>query len=282
MKFSGPLRRWADGSPHLGIFLRRVQRAVRQHRYGKDRIANVAMLHAGRCGSSVLSDLLKQHPGFRWVDEPFEGMIPAYYRTGAKNRARHVIGNRMWQARSRYFGFDSKYMPEQHLNPDLANTTPEGYVDLLEELGFTHFVLLDRSNQLRRAVSTAIGSKTGVWNTFGAPHGRTAVHIDITRFHSYGLYTPLTEWLASLEATYSTLRKRLQGRRLLELTYEDDVERDPTIGYQRVCDLLGIAPHPVQVRLKKMNPYPVHELIENYDEVAQALSGTPYEWMLTA
>lgn len=32
----------------------------------------------------------------------------------------------------------------------------------------------------------------------------------------------------------------------------------------------------------KMNPEGLHELVGNYDELAQALQGTRHEWMLTS
>jgi hypothetical protein len=282
MRLPRALRTWADDSPVVGIFLRRVQRTLRRARHAPHRLANVAMLHAGRCGSSVLADLLKQHPGFHWADEPFEAMIPAYYKMGAQHRAREVIGNRMYQTARPYFGFDSKYLPEQHLAPALADKTPEDYITLLDELGFTHYILLDRKNQLRRAISTAIGLKTGAWNATEAPKSRTTARIDPQRFVSYGREMPLVGFLDALESTYARLRVRLAGHRVLELTYEDDVEADPASGYRKVCAFLGITPVDVQVRMKKLNPHPVPSLVENYDELAAALRGTKYAWMLEA
>lgn len=257
---------------------RRVHTALRR----RNRVANIAMLHAGRCGSSVLADLLGQHPGFRWVGEPFENMLPAYYRMDARRRAEAVIGNSLYFRDCRYYGFDSKYLPEQHLHPDLANKTPAEYVALLDRLGFTHYILLDRRNHLRRAISLAIGTQTRLWNTDRSPPREARARIDPGRFTSYGREMPLERYFESLEERHGEFRRLLQGHRLLELTYEDDIERDPRTAYHKTCAFLGIAPVPVEVRLQRLNRRPARELVENFDELERALRGTRYAWMLDA
>lgn len=273
-------KEWADNSTGLGIACRRIQREIRTQAYRRYRKGNVAMLHAGRCGSSVLADLLNQRPDFRWRGEPFEDMIPAYYHMAAKNRADHVIGNCMYEENISYFGFDSKYLPEQHLRPELANKTPVEYISLLEKLGFTHYILLDRKNHLRRAISTAIGANTGIWNSFEPIKNKSTVHLDPERFMSYGKEMSLLSFFDSLDDTYSILKNRLRGCKLLELNYETDIQNDPQISYRKTCGFLEIEPVNVNVRLNKMNPHPVRELVENYGEVAATLTGTKYEWML--
>src|SRR5688572_28775150 len=103
-------RDWSRNSTGLGLYARQVRTEYRRMRSRK-RVGNIAMLHAGRCGSSVLADLLNQHPDIRWGGEPFENMLPAYYRMNAKKRAYHVIKNSMYAGDIRYYGFDSKYLP---------------------------------------------------------------------------------------------------------------------------------------------------------------------------
>lgn len=76
------------------------------------------------------------------------------------------------------------------------------------------------------------------------------------------------------------MERSLGGRNVLRLTYEEDVERDPRVGYRRICSFLEIKPHDVPVRLGRTNPFTLGELIENFDEVRQALDGSQYGWML--
>ena len=273
-------RHWADHSTGTGMLARSVRRVALRLAHGGYRVGNIAMLHAGRCGSSVLADLLNQHPDVRWANEPFEGMKPAYYRMNSEHRAYHVIANRMYAQKAKYFGFDSKYLPEQHLRPELANKTPEEYIRLLKRLGFGHFVLLDRRNHLRRAVSVAIGTRDGQWNSFKAVGATSPVRLDPERFISYGASMPLLDYFRSLETTYEGLKACLAGSRVLELTYEDDIQGGPHLGYWKCCDFVGMPRAPVDVRLKKLNERPVSGLIENFSDVVATLYGTPYEWML--
>lgn len=274
-------RHWADHSTGLGMVARRLRRRVHEFANKKVRVGNIAMLHAGRCGSTVLADLLNQHPDVRWANEPFESMKPAYYRMNPAGRARQVIADRLYREKTRFFGFDSKYLPEQHLRPELANKSPEAYVTLLEELGFRYFILLDRKNHLRRAVSVAVGDRTGQWNTSNAAEVRKArVRLDPLRFLSYGKEMPLLTYFENLDNTYAALKRRLAGQRLLELVYEEDIQRDPGVAYRKACQFIGVEPQPVRVRMQKINPEPLHALVENLDEVAAYLRGTPYEWML--
>lgn len=285
MSISGTLRSmfrtWAKNSTGLGVLARQVRSTIYKHTRRKHRLGNIAMLHAGRCGSSVLADLLNQHPDVRWAGELFENMLPAYYRMHSGKRAYHVIANSMYERKDKHYGFDSKYLPEQQLRPELANKTPDEYVALLEKLGFNYFILLNRRNHLRRAVSVAIGSKTGQWNTFHAHDvKKTTARLDPERFISYGKEMTLKNYFRSLDETYATLKKRLNGNNLLELSYEDDIQKDPQIAYQKTCHFLDIEPEPVTVRLQKINPQPISRLVENFEEVALSLKGTEYEWML--
>lgn len=273
-------KHWARNNTNIGIFVRRARRVFHTLANKQHRLGNVAMLHAGRCGSSVLADLLGQHPLFRWSNEPFESMIPAYRNMNPNSRASHLLGNLIYLQNTPYFGFDSKYLPEQHLNPDYANKSISEYIALLDSLGFNYFILLNRKNHLRRAVSTAIGQKNGLWNSTNAPRKSTTVHLNAERFVSYGKQMSLVDFFRSLDEAYTRLLGCLKNHSVLELTYEQDIQNDPKAAYLRTCDFLSLEPAPVDVRLKRMNPKPIGALIENFDEIYTLLSGTEYAWML--
>lgn len=269
----------ANNSVWLGLPARRLRRWVHVARNKSFRRGNLVMLHAGRCGSSVLADMLNQHPEMRWANEPFEVMTPAYRAMPARHRAAELLADRMYRQRIPYFGFDMKYLPEQHMRREMANQTPDSLMELLEGLDFRYFVLLTRRNHLRRAVSAEIGRKRGYWNTFDAVKDRVTVRLDPQRFLSYGRETPLVEYFRGLDEAYEAFRSRLADRHLLELVYEQDVQNDPAIGYGRICSMLGIEPRAANVRLKRINPQPLSQLIENFGEVEAALAGSPYAWM---
>ncbi|MEN8239769.1 MAG: hypothetical protein ABFR53_11285, partial [Actinomycetota bacterium] len=77
------------------------------------------------------------------------------------------------------------------------------------------------------------------------------------------------------------LRELLPPSDTLWLTYEDDIERDPSIAYRRVCGLFGVTPSDSEPALAQTNPFPMEEIIDNYDEIYELLDGTEYAWMLS-
>ena len=56
----------------------------------------------------------------------------------------------------------------------------------------------------------------------------------------------------------------------------------PQLAYGQVCAALGLEPEPVQVRLKRINPEPLVQLIRNWTEIEALLSPTRFAWMLAA
>jgi hypothetical protein len=92
---------------------------------------------------------------------------------------------------------------------------------------------------------------------------------------------PLLDYLIDYDKHFSELETLLEGKCLLKLSYEEDIEKDPKIAYSRVCEFMNIPRQDVSVNLSKTNPFPLKDMIENFDEVKNTLSGTPYEWMLS-
>lgn len=66
----------------------------------------------------------------------------------------------------------------------------------------------------------------------------------------------------------------------LDLVYEDDVEHDPCVGYRRLCAHLGLEPVEVSERTQRATPYPMSQIVENFEEVRAKLGSTRFEWML--
>ena len=67
---------------------------------------------------------------------------------------------------------------------------------------------------------------------------------------------------------------------MLHLVYEEDVEDDPALAYRQVCDLIGVASESIESRLGRTGAAPLTSLLTNFDEIAELLTGTEYEWML--
>ena len=69
----------------------------------------------------------------------------------------------------------------------------------------------------------------------------------------------------------------------LEVYYEDLAGQEGEHQLARIFRFLGVAPHSlagINVPHQRQNPFPISELVTNFDELATALEGTEYEWML--
>lgn len=64
------------------------------------------------------------------------------------------------------------------------------------------------------------------------------------------------------------------------MTYEDDISKDPLVGYKRICQFLGAGLEKVSIRFGKTNPFKLSDIIINFEEVERILRGSPFEWML--
>lgn len=276
------MKYWKENSGRTAMWARSLRRGIYKVTHGKADQHRVAMFHAGRCGSSVVADMLSQHTDVHWANEVFENMLPGYYNMNPQARAYHRIANAIHPPQKKYFGFETKYLPEQHLRYELANHSLENYVAMLaKEFGIKQFILLNRENHLRRAISITIGQKTGQWHS-RSDTSTNKVHLPVNGIISYGQSFGLTDFFDHLDTHYSLAKKILSQFELLELSYEADIEPDPNIGYKACCEFMGLPPQKTETRLKRQNPKKAKDLITNFDEVSQALSGTKYEWMLDA
>lgn len=240
----------------------------------------VAMFHVGRSGSRVLGDLLGQHPEILWDGEVLRPLIRELTATGARihevryaDSPESVVRSRMRAAAGRLYGFETKFF---HLIP--ATLPIESYLQRLERIGVDRYILLERKNTLRKVVSSLVGRKRGRYHE---PAGRSArlttVRIDPASVEIDSDRRPLRELLEGYARDLERFKGRMEGRAMLHLTYEDDVAPGPLGAYTRACRFLGVAPARVEVRYSRTTPFPLREVIENFDEVRRALRGTPFE-----
>lgn len=228
----------------------------------------VCMWHAGRCGSSVIADLVSRDGRIYWAGEILEN--PSHEWAGlprdeALQCCRTAIDRKRYQAGRTPFGFEMKMWHHKRLG-----LTKEDMRYLTIDLGFRLHIVLERKNHLRQHVSGEIGKLTG---TFHRREGSTASTRTLT-VDPEGVM----RGAESYERYFADLRSMLPGH--LHLTYENDIERDPREAYAKVMRHCGMKPATVQTDMRKTTARPLHDVIENYDEVASALSGTPHEWML--
>lgn len=238
-----------------------------------DRPGNVAMIHAGRCGSTVLAWMLERHPRVFWDHEiytPVRGLWRGQMDPGA------FLERRLRRAGRRWYGCEVKYEHTALMGRDAA-----AIVGFLEDHGITRFIGLIRRNTLRSVVSRTVrwhGGPNHLRSGATAERRPVIVGIDRVGFPPYDC--ALVDLLDRVAADHETVVQSCAGRPFLELTYEDDIRDDPRTGYRRICAFLDLAPADERVPLEPTNPFPLREIIENFDEVAGALGGTRHEWML--
>ncbi|MEN8240250.1 MAG: hypothetical protein ABFR53_13740, partial [Actinomycetota bacterium] len=199
--------------------------------------ASLAMLHVGRCGSTVVGRMLSDHPDVFWDREIFEPHRRTELDEPVDLPPNQLIRHRQAQTPLHY-GFETKYLQSHHLGR-LGLTLPD-YISILQGLGFNRFVALHRRNYLRRVVSGAIGRASGTWHrTRGSATTSASITLDPHKV-PFGPRKPLLDVFAELSEGERALRELLPPSDTLWLTYEDDIERDPSIAYRRVCGLFGV------------------------------------------
>lgn len=232
----------------------------------------IAMIHHGRCGSQVLGDLLNQHSQICWEGEIFEPLIHKLPKRPMSHLRRrvHACGNAM-------YGFETKLH-----HPGLIGSDWPEYVKALEQLGFRKFIVQRRRNLLRAFISGLVAKAKGhVYHVpVGTPASLKKLTIDPKAVYFFDEPADLLETMRFTTRRLEFVQQLLKGHEVVHLTYEDDIAEEPTRGYRKVCEFLSVEEEPVTVSLGRTTPFPLSEIIENFDEVRAALAGTEFQWMI--
>lgn len=261
--------------------MRRLDQAIGLP-FAANRPGVVAMLHVGRCGSTVLANLLAQHPKIYWDGKLHRKAHMLYgpavrdFDTADWTRRQFSISG------GRYYGFEFKILQDQY--PAILGTTTGDFLRDCAAIGVTHYILLVRRNTLRHVVSHYASRNRGSWHASQAGTTRRQDFdldiSDITTGSAPG--RPLLAYLQEVDDAHAAVRAQLQGRNLLEIEYEADInDQGAQHAYETTCAFLDLAPTPAEVRNVKVNPFPLRDVLRNYDAVATALAGTKFDWMLT-
>ena len=240
----------------------------------------IAMLHIGRCGSSVLARQLEKHRTIHWTREIYEPHFKTLDDSSAPSpelfdpfqHLEAAIG----KTERPIFGLEIK---PYHLR--LLGCSKEKFLNHLASIDFEHFILLDRENKLRKILSSLKAHQSGVFHLKPDTSPKfEKIHIDPQRVPIDRTSKPLLDFLQEYERDMQEFTELLPKKNTLFLSYERDIERDPYIGYLKICNILNIRPHRKRIPLSKTTPFPIRKLVENFDELQATLKGTPYEWML--
>ena len=241
--------------------------------------AIISMFHIGRAGSTVLGDMLNQHPSIGWGGEIY----------GVKRQLWHGQGDPArfaWQRATmlpkRWYGFEVKRPHIDAVRQPLGDLVA-GY----RAGGPVRFIILRRENTLRKIASTSVARATGRFHLFGPtaapsnPDAPVRVRIDPQAHFIDGEVRPLVGFLEAFDRFHESLDELLAADDPLRLSYEADILGDPQRAYRATCEWLEEEPVPVVTRFARTTPFPLRDVIENHDEVARVLEGTRWAWMLT-
>lgn len=236
------------------------------------RPANVMMVHIGRSGSGVLGNLLGQHPRIRWDGEVY---APARRLMADSADPIRFLRRRMAAAGRQVYGFEVKFFHAGLIGMDFAEL-----FNVAEGLGVDRLIVLRRLNTLRKIVSSIVLKERGRAHLSADRSAKLhRIRIDVNDVRVDRDRKPLLAYLEDYERGFELLDELSTGRDVLRLTYEDHVAADPTVAYRMACDFIGVEAKDARIAFGKNNPFPLQEIVTNFDEVAEALRGTAFEWM---
>jgi LPS sulfotransferase NodH len=246
--------------------------------------SRLAMFHIGRCGSTVVAKLLEQHRNIYWANELYEPIFKQWNRlnpdfTQPGIMPMHPIKylkKSISKSSSETYGFEIK---PYHFR--LVGMTLEDYLKEIESIGFHKFIVLDRKNKLRKIISSIKAKQSGVYHLkIGSNPKIEKINIPVHEIQIDHECKSLLEFIDDYIKDIKLVDHILQNKNCLKLTYENDIESDPLIAYSKICSFIGVDEINPKISLTKTTPFPIRDLVENYDEVSKCLANSPYEWML--
>jgi hypothetical protein len=243
----------------------------------------VVTFHMGRCGSTVLAYMLNDHSKIYWDSEPFSPYMGGKKKNNDKKEfVEHTLEMSRHREISRIYGFETKYLPQQHLSQKCINMDLEHYIAFLEELNFSSFIVLHRKNYLRRVISTLIATQTEIWHSNKTTASPKKVIVPIKSSDTGVLAAPILELFHIMDESFNQLNKLLSSRDTLLLIYEDDILEDPGVAYRKVCKFIGVEDESPEIKLHRTNPFSYEDTVINLEEVRSTLLNSKYSWMLDA
>lgn len=241
------------------------------------------MLHNGRSGSTLLGDMLDQHKDIYWDGETFEKQLHRlhastnidfpnlYGRISTEDALTEVQGRLLGRAGNRIFGTEIQDYQVKMMGASLPD-----YIGALRELGFNRFLFLQR-NYLRKIASHMVATARNQHHVGTQTTVKThRIKIEPGKMYLGHRFTTLLDALAQYKEFADQIRANCAPEELLEIRYEHDLQDDPRIAARKVTDFLGLPPHTPKVKFGKTTTANLADVVENYDEVVEILSNSPF------
>ena len=251
-------------------------------RFGTRPKSKICCLHFGRCGSTLLGNMLASHPNLSWAGELFHEHHERTDRNQSLNPYQ-LLQEQTAKCEKRCFGFETKF---QHLDSNGLAVELSIYLRRLTSLGFNKYILLKRNNYLRQALSVAKGQLSGRWHAQSLTEVQTLepFFFDVSSVSLGGANRTLLKCFEFLDSTYENSFDTFVdlGLNFIEVNYEHHLEVSPTAGFKRVIDFLELVYSRPTISTRRLDSRSVREMITNFDDVQHCLKGSKYEWMCSS
>ena len=244
--------------------------------------------HQGRCGSSVLGNLLNQHQNIQSANEIFSRYMPRRRGNAPIPNIEDVLTNHIEHTQKPILNIEIKYLRSQNISLYQKNEI-EYWFSKTSEFGFNKHILIHRRNGLRRILSHLMAQRTGIYVQKEEKLSTTerAFNMNCLNIQEGTESRGLLEWLDHYEESYlemrQALRKWCRAQKIqepLEIIFEESIESNPIIAYKAVCDWLVEKQENPQLYFKRINPEPFSQLIKNWNEIKKLVEASKHAWMV--
>jgi len=234
----------------------------------------------GRCGSTVLADMLAQHNKVYWDGKKITRLISDRSDAGkiSLKSIEKYLSYRMKGRYKKFYGFECELDNFRKLDFSM-----DDFIQMLASLGYDRFILLERKNHLKAITSRVKAIQTGKWHIY--PDQKVKLEtfkIDTGDIYLDGRNTNLLDELQYFNSFYQEIRHLFIERGIsnLQLSYEEDISQNPMLAYQKTMNYLDLTAGTPKLRFKPTNAFPLRDSLENYKDVQSQLMEHPFKWML--
>jgi hypothetical protein len=256
----------------------------------------IMIIHPGRVGSTVLSNLLGKTQGVFSAGEIYNENV---------NLFTEKYGKPWWEIYPNYLNFldfllqeaadhikatsmekpdDTCYIFEYKLHLPGCEDRIDKVLKDMHSFGVDKFIFLHRKNYIRRLVSVLISAQTNVWKIEkGEDFVSPKIHIDVDGVNDYDIGIsdlPLLKAIECYNEFVQKIKSEIKKYSILELTYESNIEKNPSDAHRLVCDFLDLQYCSLEPDIVRQNTLPLRYILDNLDEVVECLVGSGYEYYL--
>lgn len=265
------------------------------------------LLHPGRCGSTVIAEMITASKEILWLNEAFTLLIEHHRGNASHSFIQEDVNLRNLVDSGRFIeglnhqlskalltcekvGFELKIHRNQELILPQTGMMAGDSLDVLINLGVSKFIFLRRDNLLRCLISAARAFDSGIWHLKKGESPSSCPGSN-KKYYEFPLkkliYGPnrlgLIDTLNQMQSDVLSMEQALVDRNIpyLDLRYSIDVLPDPQIALTKISQYLSINIKSKKPTLRRTNPRPLKDFIVNIKDLEKEIEGSSFSWMLS-